>query len=138
MFDNQCVTVHEVWSQNLRITQLMWQIFLHLTRKTNGYVSKYLWGKLITVLKLRIKTRERSSVEPCGTPRWIESGFDLIFSTATYCVLLSRKLLNQWRGTPPIPYLYNFCSTKFYGPNEPKHGPIKALNLYREPKGDQR
>ena len=28
--------------------------------------------------------------------------------------------------------------TKFYGPNEPKHGPIKALNLYTAPKGDQR
>ena len=28
--------------------------------------------------------------------------------------------------------------TKFYGPNEPKYGPIKALNLHRDPKGDQR
>ena len=28
--------------------------------------------------------------------------------------------------------------TKFYGPNEPKHGPIKAINLHRDPKGDQR
>ena len=27
---------------------------------------------------------------------------------------------------------------KFYGPNEPKYGPIKALNLHRDQKGDQR
>ena len=31
-------------------------------------------------------------------------------STSTYCVLLSRQLLNHCRGTPRIPYLYNFCS----------------------------
>ena len=35
-------------------------------------------------------------------------------------------------------YKLNVTRTKFYGPNEPKHDPIKALNLYREPKGDQR
>ena len=28
--------------------------------------------------------------------------------------------------------------TNFCGPNEPKHGPIKALNLHRDPKGNQR
>ena len=32
----------------------------------------------------------------------------------------------------------NATRTKFYGPNEPKYGPIKALNLYRDPQGDQR
>ena len=34
--------------------------------------------------------------------------------------------------------LIMYTRTKFYGPNEPKHGPIKALNLHRDPKGDQR
>ena len=37
-----------------------------------------------------IKNRSGPRVEPCGTPHWIESGFDLAFSTSTYCVLLSK------------------------------------------------
>ena len=37
-----------------------------------------------------------------------------------------------------LSYLFEPSRTKFYGPNEPKYGPIKALNLHRDPKGNQR
>ena len=35
-------------------------------------------------------------------------------------------------------FLNNLSRTKFYGPREPKQGPIKALIIHREAKGDQK
>ena len=42
-----------------------------------------------------------------------------------------------WLNVNKFPH-NDHARTKFYGPNEAKQGPIKALNLQRDPKGDQR
>ena len=63
------------------------------------YLPKQLGMSLIY-----IKNKSGPRVEPCGTQQWIGSGFDLTFSTSTYCVLsllrkcifLEKKRLTFW------------------------------------------
>ena len=48
------------------------------------------FSKQLGMSLIYIKKRSGPRVEACGTPPWIESGFDLTFSTSRYCLLLSR------------------------------------------------
>ena len=57
---------------------------------SSANVLVFAFPKHLGMSLIYIKNRSGPRVEPCGTPHWIESGFDLTFSTSTYCVLLSR------------------------------------------------
>ena len=52
----------------------------------------FAFSKQLGMSLIHIKNRSGPRIEPCGTPNWIESGFDLTFSTSTYCVQLSKPL----------------------------------------------
>ena len=57
---------------------------------SSANVLIFAFSKQLGMSLIYIKNRSGPRVDPCGTPHWIESGFDLAFSTSTYCVLLSR------------------------------------------------
>ena len=57
---------------------------------SSANVLIFAFSKHLGMSLIYIKNRSGPRVEPCGTPHLIESGFDLAFSTSTYCVLLSR------------------------------------------------